>query len=53
MKAAGGRGHEGRAFGLSSMLAMPPGSLATTDDIVALCKAVGAARRHVFVAHPQ
>jgi N-acyl-D-aspartate/D-glutamate deacylase len=28
------------AFGLSSMLAMPPGSLATTDDIVALCKPV-------------
>jgi N-acyl-D-aspartate/D-glutamate deacylase len=28
------------AFGLSSMLAMPPGSLATTDDIVALCRVV-------------
>jgi N-acyl-D-amino-acid deacylase len=28
------------AFGLSSMLAMPPGSLATTDDIVELCKVV-------------
>ncbi len=28
------------AFGLSSMLAMPPGSLATTDDIVALCQPV-------------
>jgi N-acyl-D-amino-acid deacylase len=28
------------AAGLSSMLAMPPGSLATTDDIVALCKVV-------------
>jgi N-acyl-D-aspartate/D-glutamate deacylase len=28
------------AFGLSSMLAMPPGALATTDDIVALCGAV-------------
>jgi N-acyl-D-aspartate/D-glutamate deacylase len=28
------------AFGLSSMLAMPPGSLATTEDIVALCKVV-------------
>lgn len=26
------------AFGLSSMLAMPPGSLATTEDIIALCK---------------
>lgn len=28
------------AFGLSSMLAMPPGSLATTDDIVELCRVV-------------
>ena len=28
------------AFGLSSLLAMPPGSLATTDDIVRLCKVV-------------
>lgn len=28
------------AFGLSSMLMMPPGSLATTDDIVELCKVV-------------
>src|SRR5262249_49897565 len=28
------------AFGLSSMLMMPPGSLATTDDIVALCEPV-------------
>src|SRR6185369_10431745 len=28
------------AFGLSSMLAMPPGSLATTDDIVLLCEPV-------------
>ncbi len=28
------------AFGLSSMLMMPPGSLATTDDIVELCKIV-------------
>lgn len=28
------------AFGLSTMLAMPPGSLATTDDLVALCKVV-------------
>jgi N-acyl-D-aspartate/D-glutamate deacylase len=28
------------AFGLSSLLAMPPGSLATTDDIVKLCKVV-------------
>lgn len=28
------------AFGLSSMLAMPPGSLATTDDIILLCEPV-------------
>jgi N-acyl-D-amino-acid deacylase len=28
------------ALGLSSMLAMPPGSLATTDEIVELCKVV-------------
>jgi N-acyl-D-aspartate/D-glutamate deacylase len=28
------------AFGLSSMLMMPPGSLATTDDIVSLAKVV-------------
>jgi N-acyl-D-aspartate/D-glutamate deacylase len=28
------------AFGMSSLLAMPPGSLATTDDIVELCKVV-------------
>lgn len=28
------------ALGLSSMLAMPPGSLATTDDIVLLCEVV-------------
>src|SRR5262249_59988388 len=28
------------AFGLSSLLAMPPGSLATTDDLVELSKVV-------------
>ncbi|MDB5385151.1 MAG: dan [Planctomycetaceae bacterium] len=28
------------AFGMSSMLAMPPGSLATTDDLVELCAEV-------------
>jgi N-acyl-D-amino-acid deacylase len=28
------------ALGLSTMLAMPPGSLATTDDLVALCQVV-------------
>jgi N-acyl-D-amino-acid deacylase len=32
------------AFGLSTMLAMPPGSLATTDDLVDLCGVV--ARHH-------
>jgi len=38
------------AFGLSSLLAMPPGSLATTDDIVELCKVV--ARHHgLFSSH--
>lgn len=31
------------AMGLSSMLAMPPGSLATTDDIVELCQEVAQA----------
>jgi N-acyl-D-aspartate/D-glutamate deacylase len=38
------------AFGLSSMLAMPPGSLATTDDIVTLCQPVA---RHggLFSSH--
>jgi N-acyl-D-aspartate/D-glutamate deacylase len=38
------------AFGLSSLLAMPPGSLATTDDIVELCKVVA---RHggIFSSH--
>jgi N-acyl-D-aspartate/D-glutamate deacylase len=29
------------AFGLSSLLAMPPGSLATTDDLVELAKVAG------------
>jgi N-acyl-D-amino-acid deacylase len=38
------------AFGLSSMLAMPPGSLATTDDIAELCKV---ARRYggIYSSH--
>ena len=38
------------AFGLSSQLAMPPGSLATTDDIVELCKAV-ALHNGTYSAH--
>ncbi|MCI0704719.1 MAG: D-aminoacylase [Planctomycetia bacterium] len=38
------------AFGLSSMLMMPPGSLATTDDLVELCKVV---KKHggIFSSH--
>jgi N-acyl-D-aspartate/D-glutamate deacylase len=38
------------AFGLSTMLAMPPGSLATTDDIVELCKVV-AEHRGIYSSH--
>ena len=38
------------AFGLSSMLAMPPGSLATTDDIAELCKVV-AKHKGIFSSH--
>jgi N-acyl-D-aspartate/D-glutamate deacylase len=38
------------AFGLSSLLAMPPGSLATADDIVELCKVVKA-RGGIFSTH--
>jgi N-acyl-D-aspartate/D-glutamate deacylase len=38
------------AFGLSSLLAMPPGSLATTDDLVALCGVV-ARHRGLFSSH--
>jgi N-acyl-D-aspartate/D-glutamate deacylase len=38
------------AAGLSCMLAMPPGSLATTDDLVELCK-VAARYGGIFVAH--
>lgn len=38
------------AFGLSSMLAMPPGSLATTDDIVELAK-VAAKRGGIYSTH--
>jgi N-acyl-D-aspartate/D-glutamate deacylase len=40
MKALVDQAMKDGAFGLSSMLAMPPGSLATTDDIVELCKVV-------------
>jgi N-acyl-D-amino-acid deacylase len=38
------------AAGLSCLLAMPPGSLATTDDLVELCK-VAARYGGIFVAH--
>jgi N-acyl-D-aspartate/D-glutamate deacylase len=38
------------AFGLSTMLAMPPGSIATTDDLVALCKPV-ARRGGIYSSH--
>jgi N-acyl-D-aspartate/D-glutamate deacylase len=38
------------AAGLSCMLAMPPGSLATTDDIVELCRVV-AGYGGIFMAH--
>ena len=38
------------AVGLSCMLAMPPGSLATTDDIVELAKVI-APYKGVFMAH--
>jgi N-acyl-D-aspartate/D-glutamate deacylase len=38
------------AFGLSSMLAMPPGALATTDDIVELCKVV-ATHHGIYSTH--
>jgi N-acyl-D-aspartate/D-glutamate deacylase/arylsulfatase A-like enzyme len=38
------------AMGLSTMLAMPPGSLATTDDLVKLCEPV-AKRGGIFSTH--
>ena len=38
------------AFGLSTLLAMPPGSLATTDDMVELCKVV-AKHGGIFSTH--
>src|SRR5205823_4640578 len=38
------------AFGLSTMLAMPPGSLATTDDLVELSKVV-AKYRGLYMTH--
>src|SRR5262245_45339867 len=38
------------AFGLSTMLAMPPGSLAMTEDLVELCKVV-AKYRGIYSTH--
>lgn len=38
------------AFGLSSMVMMPPGSLATTDDVVELCKVV-AKHKGIYSTH--
>ncbi|WP_020474343.1 N-acyl-D-amino-acid deacylase family protein [Zavarzinella formosa] len=38
------------AFGMSSLLAMPPGSLTTTEDIIELCKVV-AKHRGIFSSH--
>ena len=38
------------AFGLSSMVMMPPGSLATTDDLADLCKVV-AKHRGIYSTH--
>ena len=38
------------AMGLSTMLAMPPGSIATTEDIVALCQPV-AKRGGIYSTH--
>ena len=37
---------------MSTMLMMPPGSLATTDDLVELCK-VKRSTADLLVAHPQ
>jgi N-acyl-D-aspartate/D-glutamate deacylase len=38
------------AFGLSTLLAMPPGSLATTDDLVMLCQVV-ARHKGLYSSH--
>jgi N-acyl-D-aspartate/D-glutamate deacylase len=38
------------AFGLSTMVAAPPGLLATTDDLVELCRVV-ARRRGIYSSH--
>ena len=41
------------ALGLSSQVMMPPGSLATTDDIVETLPSRCAVPRHLFHAHSQ
>lgn len=50
MKALVREAMEEGAFGLSSQVMMPPGSLATTDDLVALC---GVVREHrgIYATH--
>jgi N-acyl-D-amino-acid deacylase len=50
MKQLLGKAIDEGAFGLSSQLAMPPGSLATTDDLVDLCSVV-ATRHGLYSAH--
>src|SRR6185503_2591753 len=50
MKVLVGEAMEEGAFGLSSQVMMPPGSLATTDDLVALCGVVQE-RRGIYVTH--
>ncbi len=50
MKAVLDRAMKDGAFGLSSQLAMPPGSLATTDDLVELAK-VAARHGGTYSAH--
>ena len=42
---------EDGAYGLSCQLMMPPGSLATTDDLVALCKDAVKPQGGIFSAH--
>ena len=41
------------ALGLSTMLAAPQEMVATTDDLVALCRVVGPSRRDLRLAHPE
>jgi N-acyl-D-amino-acid deacylase len=50
MKKLLGEAMDDGAFGMSTMLAMPPGSLATTDDLVELSKVV-AKRGGIYSTH--